>query len=254
KDALPIKRTRAALSRKSLAYAQDAAITRHLAGFLAGQGRALNEGADFYPSAVLFNGGVFKANAFGQRVLENINQWLSSAGKQTVKELEPTDLDQAVALGAAYHAYLRAGHGLKIRAGSARSYYVGIESAMPAVPGFEPPVQAYCIAPFGMEEGCQAQLPDEEFGLVVGETAVFRFYSSTCRQYDEVGTLLEHWSDDELEELDSISVNLSAEGVRRGELVAVKLQAGLTEVGTLKLDALALKGGLRWNVELNVRD
>lgn len=254
KDALPIKRTRAALSRKSLAYAQDAAITRHLAGFLAGQGRTLNENSDFYPSVVLFNGGVFKARAFGQRLLENINQWLGSAGKQTVKELEPADLDQAVALGAAYHAYLRMGHGLKIRAGSARSYYVGIESAMPAVPGFEPPVQAYCIAPFGMEEGCQASLPDEEFGLVVGETAVFRFYSSTCRQYDEVGTLLEHWSDGELEELDSISVNLSAEGVRRGELVAVKLQAGLTEVGTLKLDALALKGGLRWNVELNVRD
>lgn len=254
KDAQPVKRTRAALSRKSLPFAQDPAISRHLAAFLAGQGMVLGDASNFYPSAVLLNGGVFKAETFSQRLLDNLNQWLADSGKAPVKVLKPTDLDQAVALGAAYHAYVRCGHGVKIRSGSARSYYVGIESAMPAVPGFEPPVQAYCIAPFGMEEGCQASLPDEEFGLVVGETAVFRFYSSTCRQNDEVGTVLEYWSDHELQELDSISVNLPAEGARRGELVGVKLQARLTEVGTLKLEALALSGDQRWNVELNVRD
>ena len=125
---------------------------------------------------------------------------------------------------------------------------------MPAVPGFDPPVQAYCIAPYGMEEGSQAAVPDEEFGLVVGEPAVFRFYSSSNRKNDVVGTLLEHWSENELEELESISVNLPAEGVKRGDIIAVKLQARLTEVGTLKLEALALKGGQRWNVEFNVRD
>jgi len=207
-----------------------------------------------YPSVLLFNGGVFKAPSLAGRLLGTLNKWLEFAGKTPVKVLAHADLDHAVAQGAAYYAYVRCGHGVKIRGGSARSYYVGIESAMPAVPGFDPPVQAYCIAPYGMEEGSQAAVPDEEFGLVVGEPAVFRFYSSSNRKNDVVGTLLEHWSENELEELESISVNLPAEGVKRGDIIAVKLQARLTEVGTLKLEALALKGGQRWNVEFNVRD
>ena len=41
-----------------------------------------------------------------------------------------------------------------------------------AIPGFAPPVNALCVAPAGMEEGTGVELPDEELGLVVGETAV----------------------------------------------------------------------------------
>lgn len=257
-DESPVKRPRAALTRKSLPFAQDPGITRHLAEFLANQGNnsepSVAQRQVLYPSVLLFNGGVFKAPSLAGRLLGTLNKWLEFAGKTPVKVLAHADLDHAVAQGAAYYAYVRCGHGVKIRGGSARSYYVGIESAMPAVPGFDPPVQAYCIAPYGMEEGSQAAVPDEEFGLVVGEPAVFRFYSSSNRKNDVVGTLLEHWSENELEELESISVNLPAEGVKRGDIIAVKLQARLTEVGTLKLEALALKGGQRWNVEFNVRD
>ena len=90
---------------------------------------------------------------------------------------------------------------MRIRGGTARAYYVGVESAMPAVPGIEPPIQALCVAPFGMEEGTQAELPPQEFGLVVGEPVRFRFFGSTVRREDHVGTVLEHWSPQELEEL-----------------------------------------------------
>ena len=68
---------------------------------------------------------------------------------------------------------------MRIRGGTARAYYVGVESAMPAVPGLEPPVQALCVAPFGMEEGTQADVPPQEFGLVVGEPTQFRFFASS---------------------------------------------------------------------------
>ncbi|OXH81000.1 nucleotide-binding protein, partial [Burkholderia multivorans] len=111
------------------------------------------------------------------------------------------------------------GRGVRIRGGTARAYYVAIESAMPAVPGLEPPVQALCVAPFGMEEGTSAALPPQEFGLVVGEPVHFRFFGSSVRRQDEVGTLLDFWSPDELQELEEIQATLPAEGRTVGEIV-----------------------------------
>ena len=122
-----------------------------------------------HPTVVLFNGGVFKAATLKERVMEVLNNWLAADGGQSARELEGVELDLAVARGAAYYGWVRRGHGLRIRGGTARAYYVGVETSMPAVPGFEPPVKALCVAPFGMEEGTQADIPPQEFGLVVGE-------------------------------------------------------------------------------------
>ena len=257
--AQPVKRRRAALTKKSLPFAQDPGITRHLADFLSSQQSSPGLPPGFVrPTVLLFNGGVFKSEQLSRRMLSNLNHWLNEpdtgAAHSTLKVLKDADLDHAVASGAAYYSHVRDGNGVKIRGGTARSYYVGIESAMPAVPGFEPPMQAYCIAPYGMEEGSQADLPDEEFGLVVGEPASFCFYSSSIRKEDEVGTLLEDWQEGELEDLEDVSVNLPAEGKRPGEVVAVHLQAGVTEVGTLKLEAVSAEDGKRWKVEFSVRE
>lgn len=259
--AQPVKRRRAALTKKSLPFAQDPGISRHLAAFLSSQQSSPLDASGFVrPSVLLFNGGVFKSEQLAGRMLDNLNNWLSTTpnegktGAAELKVLQDADLDHAVASGAAYYSHVRNGNGVKIRGGTARSYYVGIESAMPAVPGFEPPMQAYCIAPYGMEEGSQADLPEEEFGLVVGEQACFRFYSSSLRKEDSVGQLLEDWQDGELEELEDISVNLPAEGKHPGEVVAVHLQAGVSEVGTLKLEAVSPEDGKRWKVEFSVRE
>lgn len=259
RSAQPVKRRRAALTKKSLPFAQDPGISRHLADFLSSQSSSHHLTPSFVrPTALLFNGGVFKSDQLSTRMLSNLSQWLAEPNAEMesapLKVLQNIDLDHAVASGAAYYSHVRDGNGVKIRGGTARSYYVGIESAMPAVPGFEPPMQAYCIAPYGMEEGSKANLPDEEFGLVVGEQASFCFYSSSQRKEDEVGMLLEDWQDSELEELEDISVNLSAEGRKPGEVVAVHLQAAVTEVGTLKLEAVSAEDGQRWNVEFSVRD
>ena len=116
--------------------------------------------------------------------------------------LEAPDLDHAVARGAAYYGLARRGRGVRIRSGAARTYYVGIESAMPAVPGMPAPLKALCVVPFGMEEGTSASIAAVEFGLTVGEPAEFRFLSSTVRKNDPVGSLIEDWGDD-LEELSS---------------------------------------------------
>ncbi|TAN50069.1 MAG: Hsp70 family protein [Methylococcaceae bacterium] len=255
-DQRPMAQTRAGLTTLSLPYAQDARITCHLAAFLSRQSGATDGStAQTFarPSAVLLNGGVFKAGMLAERLLDVLNRWLQADGAAEARLLRGADLDLAVARGAAYYGYVRLGHGVRIRGGTAAAYYVGVESAMPAVPGFAPPLQALCIAPFGMEEGDSAALPPYEFGLVVGEPVRFRFFASTTRRDDAVGALLEHWAAGELEELDEIAVTLPVGQHRAGEVVPVNLAATYTEVGTLQMDAIATGGAGRWKVELSVR-
>jgi molecular chaperone DnaK (HSP70) len=255
---------RTGLAQMALPYAQDAGITRHLAAFLTRQARAMAtahdapvkvEGKTFvHPTAVLFNGGAFKATALKDRVIEVLNDWLAADGGQPAKELEGAELDLAVARGAAYFGWVRHGHGLRIRGGTARAYYVGVETAMPAVPGMEPPVKALCVAPFGMEEGTHADVPPQEFGLVVGEHTRFRFFSSSVRRDDKVGTMLDDViGNDELEEVAPIETTLPAQAGNEGNLVPVNLQAVVTEIGTLELRCLEKGGAGKWKLELNVR-
>ncbi|MCB1714516.1 MAG: Hsp70 family protein [Candidatus Competibacteraceae bacterium] len=261
-DARPQQRARGALTKLGLPYAQDAAITRHLASFLGRQldaasefeGFAKPEGSSFiHPTAVLFNGGVFRANQLAERTLSILNDWLQSEDAPPARMLAGAELDLAVARGAAYYGYARHGRGVRIRGGIGKSYFVGVESAMPAVPGLEPPLQAMCIAPFGMEEGTEGELMPEEFGLVVGEPVKFRFFGSSVRRDEPVGTVLEHWSDDELEELEEISAELPAENHAPGEVVPVRLRAAVTEVGTLRLEAVPRTGEEPWKVEFDTR-
>jgi hypothetical protein len=123
---------------------------------------------------------------------------------------------------------------------------------MPAVPGFVPPVKALCVAPFGMEEGTQADVPAQEFGLVVGEATRFRFFSSSTRRGDQVGSLLDDAERTAgLEELPAIETTLSGQA---GALVPVSLQAAVTELGALELRCVERGGKGAWKLELNVRE
>ena len=258
----PATQARTGLTTLGLPYAQDARITAHLAAFLGRQVGATQELQGFHhdadarflrPTAVLLNGGVFKSGVLANRLLDVLNSWLADEQAPSARLLQGADLDLAVSRGAAFYGYVRKGRGVRIRGGTAAAYYVGVESAMPAVPGFPPPVEALCIAPFGMEEGTEATLPPYEFGVVVGEPVHFRFYASNVRRDDQVGSRLDGWSDDELEELPEIEVVLPAEQRQPGDIVPVHLAARVTEVGTLQLEAVARDGGQRWNVEFDVR-
>ena len=258
----PISRPRTGLRTAGLPYAQDAAITRHLAAFLSKQALAAQEinginlpqNASFiHPTVVLFNGGVLKADPLAERLMAVLNSWLSAEQAPAARLLSGADLDLAVARGAAYYGYVRQGKGVRIKGGTAAAYYVGIESAMPAVPGFAPEVVALCVAPFGMEEGTREELPNDEFGLVVGEPVRFRFFASTTRRDDKVGTRLDYWSNDELNELTELDVTLPEEGRSSGMVVPVHLCAAITEVGTLELQAISKQDHSQWKIEFDVR-
>jgi hypothetical protein len=168
---------------------------------------------------------------------------------QPVKPLLGGDLMHAVARGAAYYAMARGGRGVRIRGGIPRTYYVGIESAMPAVPGMPAPLKALAVAPFGMEEGTEVRIPNREFGLVVGEPAEFRFFNSAVRKNDDPGALIEDASN-ELDEMSPVEVNLTGAS---GELVPVTLETVVTETGVLQLWCVA-RDGRRWKLEFNVRE
>jgi hypothetical protein len=263
-----VTRARTGLTQLGLPYASDPAVTRHLASFLTRQASALESVEGFarpagerapkllHPTAVLFNGGVMKAEALRERIMDVLGAWLKADGAGPPRVLAGADLDLAVARGACAYALVRRGKGLRIRGGTAQAYYVGIEGAVPAVPGVEPPVSAMCVAPFGMEEGTEASLPPHELGVVVGESVRFRFFGSTVRRDDGAGAVLESWGDEELRELPPIEVTLPADGRREGDVVPVRLRSRVTEVGTLLLEAEpihALKTDERWRVELSVR-
>ncbi|MGF1720618.1 Hsp70 family protein [Vibrio kyushuensis] len=280
----PVQKPRGALTQMGLPYAQDAGITRHIAAFLTKQANAQDKGLEnqateqsfdpfanmagmpgmpnepvaqnfIKPTAILFNGGVLKSKLLANRLRDTINAWLSKAEQPQAKSLSGLDLDLAVASGAAYYASVRNGQGVRIRGGIASSYYVGIESAMPAIPGMAPPMEALCIAPFGMEEGSVAQVPSQEFGLVIGQPVHFQFFGSTTRREDVAGTHLDHWAPSELDELPEIQVTLPAsDGRREGEVVPVTLVSRVTELGTLYLEAIATDNGQKWHVEFDVRE
>ena len=249
--ARPKARPRAALTELGLPYAHDPSVTAHLAAFLARHARPGE--AMLRPTAVLFNGGVLKAGAIRARVKATIDRWLAEAGAPPVRELSGADLDLGVARGAAAYGLVRRGKGLRIRGGTARAYYVGIEGAAPAVPGIEPPLTAVCVAPFGMEEGTSAELA-AELGVVVGEHVTFRFFGSSSRKDDAVGAEVRKWG--ELEELAPIHVTLPAEGRAEGDVVPVRLRSEVTAIGTLELEAVPVAPKdpkEKWKVELLLR-
>jgi len=255
---MPQRQRRIGLAEIGLPYAADAAITKHLARFLRQQASTSEHGSVrrgssglAAPTHVLFNGGVLRAKLVRERLLETLNTWLAQEGMAPIQPLHGEDLMHAVARGAAYYGLSRAGKGVRIRGGVPRTYYVGIETSMPAVPGMPAPLKALTVAPFGMEEGTEQSIPNREFGLAVGEPAEFRFFNSATRKNDPTGSMIDDIGND-LEELSPIQVELPADG-SSGDYVPVTLETVVTETGMLQLWCVA-RDGRRWKLEFNVRE
>ena len=247
----PQQKPRVGVREMGLPYESDPAITRHLAAFLGRQVRAEGEEGVAFPSAVLFNGGVMKADALREQVLTALRRW---SDNPELRELPSAGMDLAVAHGAAYYGLARQGRGIRIRAGVARTYYIGVESAMPSVPGIPTPLNALCVVPFGMEEGTDAQVDGREFGLVIGDQAVFQLLASSTRKSDDVGAFVEDWSG-EIQEVANMEVELPATDTDQGgTIIPVVIESRVTEIGTLELWCVARDSDRRWKLEFNIRE
>jgi hypothetical protein len=249
----PRAQPRTGVQEMGLPYAADPAVTRHLAHFLTRHRHATGGGAGFaIPTALLFNGGVMRAAKLRARLLEVISGWLRGVGVAAPPRiLSGADPERAVAHGAAYYGRARRGRGVRIRSGLSRSYYLGVEVAMPAVPGARAPIKALCVVPKGLEEGSEVELSAREFGLVVGEPTEFRFLGSATRNDDQVGDLIEEWGED-IEELPALDTILESRD-QVGALVPVRLHVKVSEVGVLELWFVTRDGSQRWKLEFNVR-
>lgn len=239
-EEIPQRGRRAALTELALPFASDARITAHLAQFLKQAGAA--------PTHVLFNGGVLRAGLVRERLISALNLWLP----KPVVVLDGEDLMLAVARGAAYFGLARQGKGIRIRGGVARTYYVGIEDALPAVPGMAAPLKALTVAPFGMEEGTGHEFPQRKFGLYVGEPVEFRIFSSTVRRADAAGDLLEPMPR-ELEEMPPMEITLAPTKNHPRGVTPVTLASYVTDTGVLELYCVAASGD-RWKLEFSVRE
>jgi hypothetical protein len=261
---LPQEARRVGLQEFGLPYAADPVISKHLARFLsrsranvrASQTLATlvegRSGKEFLmPTAVLFNGGVFKSAAIRRRVLELLASWNQG---QAVRELQGSELDLAVATGASFYGRTRVTRkGIRIKAGAARSYYIGLETSMPAVPGFKPPVKALCIVPQGMQEGSELLIEGRDFGLLTGHPAEFRFFSSAVRSGDRPGQILPD-AERELEDSSLLEINLPPlPDFPAGQAVPVQINSVVTELGTLELWMKHINSDRRWKVEFQVR-
>jgi hypothetical protein len=219
-------------------------MTRHLAAFLRRSGQT--QGSFVHPTAILFNGGVTRSPMIRDRITSVLAAWLAAEGGEAPRVLAGADADLAVCRGAAYYGRVRREGGVRIRGGTAQAHYVGIERAELAVPGIPPRIDAVCVAPFGMEEGTEVSL-DQAFGLVLGEPVSFRFFGSSSRKDDRVGTVADPG---ELTELAPIETTLDGTA---GEVVEVRLHARVTEVGTLELSAVEDGSARRWKLSFDVR-
>jgi hypothetical protein len=255
---MPAVQRRVGLQELGLPYAADPAITRHLARFLRQQASTAEHGEVrrgpsglACPTHVLFNGGVLNASLVRERLLGALNSWLVEEGMAKVQSLSGEDLMHAVSRGAAYYGLARRGRGVRIRGGVPRTYYVAVESSMPSIPGFPAPLKALTVVPFGMEEGSDRVIPNREFGLIVGQPAEFRFFTSAARKNDQPGDLIEDYGD-ALEELAPMEVAFGA-GENSSEVVPVSFETKVTETGMLQLWCVS-RDGRRWKLEFNVRE
>ena len=247
KDTEPVQYKRVGMKKMGLEYTSDPAITHHLAKFL----KYHTQDGTHYPTAVLFNGGVMKSTAMRKRTLQAISAWQES--KSSIRELTNHNFDLAVATGAAYYGKARHGKGIRIRAGLNKSYYIGIEPSLPAVPGMSIPVKYLCVASFGMEEGSGGEITDQNYGLILGETVKFDLYASNTRKQDQMGFFAETEKDD-ITLVSSMETQLEKDNDSSGTMIPIRIQVSATEIGTLELWCVSNENDQKWKLEFNVRE
>jgi molecular chaperone DnaK (HSP70) len=244
---MPATGTPTGLRELGLPYASDPAITKHLAAFLtqaldAMDGSSTNQRMA-RPDAVLFNGGFCAPAVTRDRIVEAISAWFQGTQSGwSPKLLKNDEVETAVARGAAYYGRVRRGTGLRIRAGNARTYYIGLRS--------DHGLRGICVLPAGVEEGTTLPLLDREFSVLANRPVSFTLYNSRT-QHDAHG---------EVAALDEVSlhrhpplVTLLRYGKSRDVYLTIRLRAIFTEVGTLELWCESRETPHRWRLQFELR-
>lgn len=274
-DERPTRR-RSGFQEFGLPYAPDPAATRYLAAFLTAHRNVAMDGAESSgkhdparPDIVLFNGGVFESDVLRNRLLEVLQGWFQAGTRWQPIVLENQRLDLAVARGAAYYGMVRRGEGVRIAAGLARTYYIGVEAGegepsiqpasevelqeIPDAAGLAPTSgTALCLVPAGVEPGQDIELAGRKFDLRISEPVEFPLFVSSTRLTDRPGELV-GIDREQMTPLPPIRTVLRKRKKGDAETVSVDLHARLTEIGTLDLWCAELEGRAQWRLVFDVR-
>ncbi|WP_169747058.1 hsp70 family protein [Edaphobacter aggregans] len=247
-DEMPAHGRPTGLRELGLPYASDPAITRHLAAFLTQAAVAMKSSSANHrmarPDVVLFNGGFFAPAVTRERIVEAISAWFD--GPQSgwrPRLLNNEAVDSAVARGAACYGRVRRGTGLRIRAGNARTYYVGLPS--------NDGLQGICVLPAEVEEGTTLPLLNREFSVLANRPVSFSLYSSRTRRdaHGEIASL-----DEADVHRHAPLVTLLRYGKKLREIyLIVRIRARFTEVGTLELWCESRDTPHRWRLQFELR-
>jgi molecular chaperone DnaK (HSP70) len=242
-DARPDRRA-VGLREWGLPFAPDAAITRHLAEFLARQRDAAGEveRALVRPDAILFNGGALEPDAVRERVATIVGRWHDPSGAWKPAVLDADSLQLAVARGAAYYGLARRGLGVRVGSGAARTYYLGLQDE-----------RLLCIVPRGMDEGESVELATPELELVTNRPVAFPLFTATDRTGEQAGDLVDA-ATDALTALPPLRTVVRFGKKVEERTLPVHVEVRLTEIGTLELFLKSRTTDHRWRLELRLRD
>jgi molecular chaperone DnaK (HSP70) len=251
---MPRRSRGAGLREIGLPYATDPAITKHLAMFLkqaalmmgvkeSQQPDQENRRPMAKPDAVLFNGGFCIPTIVRERIIEAIGNWFDHGGAWRPRILSNEAMSSAVAVGAAYYARVKRGTGLRVEAGSASTYYIGLRS--------EQGTRGLCVLPSGTNEGTTLPPLDHEFVVVANRPVSFQLYSSTIR-HTAHGAIVDLDTDEVRCHAPLVTLLRYGKKLNQKEL-AVRLSATFTEVGTLELWCESVNSPHRWRLQFELR-
>ena len=240
-----------------LPYAPDAAITKYLAQFLTSHRYVAMEDSEVAggsdparPDIVLFNGGVFASQLLRRRIVASLEDWFRRDSPDwSPIVLENERLDLAVARGAAYYGMVRRGEGVRIAAGLARTYYIGVEGEQS---GRLLGPLALCLLPAGIEPGQEVDLTQHQFQLLVSQPIEFPLFVSSTRLTDRPGDVIVV-DPEQIKSLPPIRTVLKTGKSKDAARVSVILKARLTEIGTLDLWCSEADGKRSWKLLFDVR-
>lgn len=247
-DELP-DRKRSGVVEFGLPYVVDPAVSKHIAAFLNFHAESCRNALGDQntlpiPDVILLNGGVFLSPIVTKRVKELIASW----GQKPVKVLENPRPDLAVAHGAVAYVLSQTTEKVqRIIGGSARSYFLTVESGIDKTP------HGVCVLSKGTAENIPIQLMQQTFSLKLGRPVKFNLVSTTEDTEFKPGDLIEI-NLDRFVSLPPLATALKYSDVNGRKDVKVQLLAMLSSVGTLKLQCVSIADSeQRWDLEFQIR-
>ncbi len=254
RDEDPGRMGKSGLQEFGLPFVADPAIPKHLAAFLrrhkaeaVGQGGLTPDDRPARPDAILFNGGALTPNIIRERVVAVMTSWFEGEEGPAYRPrvLSNASLDLAVAHGAAYYGVVRRGGGIRIGGGTARSQYVGLDTASSSRPWL-------CVVPRDAQEGDEFAIEQHDFDLLTDQPVSFPLASSSIRPNDKPGDLVNS-DPDTILDLPPLQTHIRVGRKAKAERVVVRLAAKVTEIGTIEVWCLSRTDDRRWRLQIQLR-